>query len=707
MCGTRHGAGRFLRALATLAVAGLAVIPAGAAQAGQTLQVFQARNARLPGPAPQPGEWWFSKWDIRQQVWPLTQGAGVTVAVLDSGVQASVSSLQGAVVPGTVIGGSGNAEQDSDSGPRGHGTQMASLIAGRGGSGIAGIAPKAKILPVELTKELPVDATASTRFKLGRGSLDQLAAGISYSVSHGAQVINISGAAVSIASALGVSCGGDDTLQAAIDNAVAHNVVVVAASGNFSQEVNFPVVPASCPGVLAVGGVDQDGSWDQGADTGLYVAVAAPFNQETQGPDGKLYAPSGTSGAAALVSGEAALIRSRYPKMPWNEVVTRITSQVVDPPGWPVPSAGHGYGIPDIARAVDASRYPGEVVDPVGVSFEYNQLSDTAFGRQESTVTGPERIARAELLGGGALLTGGLVVVIVFGLRARRRRAGIPGAPRFQPGPAGYGVPGYGPAAPAHVSYGPPDSGPGYGPPGYGPAPASPQPYPGRAAARRSVQSRRRSTMVGVICGALAVVAGAILGVTSWGPALGPSVSASVLGGSACVAANSSSGDSGSLKFASPQTVCGLPRDTIASDVRWITTATSDQQRLLEIRNVSGMSGNHVTSRISGVFATPSFIGTYRQIYFSGYTGTFNPQPTLQLLMISDPGPKQVPAGPHGGVAQCYQQEFLMHCAWVTTTTAGEFWFFDGNAPGGASAVIGKNIIANFARIRDVLEVTG
>ncbi|HEX6527645.1 MAG TPA: S8 family serine peptidase, partial [Streptosporangiaceae bacterium] len=106
-------------------------------------------------PIPSKYEWWFTNWDIQQKVWPLTEGGGVTVAVIDSGIQASISDLRGAVLPGGDTTGAGsNGETDFDVVDGGHGTAMAVLIAGQGyGGGIVGIAPQAKLLPVNAVLE--------------------------------------------------------------------------------------------------------------------------------------------------------------------------------------------------------------------------------------------------------------------------------------------------------------------------------------------------------------------------------------------------------------------------------------------------------------------------------------------------------------------------------------------------------------------------
>ena len=170
--------GKSVRAAVSLLMAGLTLLPTTAAQAS-TMQAGYSNPSRY--------EWWFSNWQVQQRVWPLTTGAGVTVAVLDTGVQASVSDLRGVVLPGGDTTGAGsNGESDFDISHDGHGTAMAVLISGQGyGTGIVGIAPAAKILPVHADNAANSSAT-------------WLAAGIRFAVEHGAQVVNMSEGLLSV-----------------------------------------------------------------------------------------------------------------------------------------------------------------------------------------------------------------------------------------------------------------------------------------------------------------------------------------------------------------------------------------------------------------------------------------------------------------------------------------------------------------------------
>ena len=123
-------------------------------------------------------QWYLDTLRI-SQAHKLTKGGGVTVAVIDGGVDATHPDLRGQVLPGHGLGGDAAADGRRDSDDIGHGTAMAGLIAGRGGGEdrLLGIAPAAKILPV----------STGARFEPG-----ELPTAIRWAVAHGADVINLS-----------------------------------------------------------------------------------------------------------------------------------------------------------------------------------------------------------------------------------------------------------------------------------------------------------------------------------------------------------------------------------------------------------------------------------------------------------------------------------------------------------------------------------
>ena len=340
-----------------LAACGLS-LSAGAARAAPA---GRAGSQLTPGPA----EWWFAGWQVQRTVWPLTEGAGVTVAEVGSGVQASLPDLHGVVLPGANLTGSGgNGDTDIQIGEDGHGTAMAVVIAGQGtGTGTVGIAPKARILPVTVGGS-------------GPASVPTAAAGIRCAASHGAQVIDLP---FGIGETSPTGC--DPVLQAAIAYAIGHNVVLVASSGNASLYAG-PAEPASCAGVLAAGGIEPDGSLWPGSTREPYVAVAAPGDHMVYvGRDGRYTTTgAGTSFSAALTAAAAALIRSRYPDMPWYQVDQRLIDTAT-PAGRRVPNTGYGYGIVNLARAVNAQAYPVPAAAPNPVYASFSRWLATAAGR--------------------------------------------------------------------------------------------------------------------------------------------------------------------------------------------------------------------------------------------------------------------------------------------------------------------------------------
>ena len=257
-------------------------------------------------------------------VWGMTEGAGQTVAVLDSGVSAAAPALSGAVLPGLDVGTGRHADTDCT----GHGTFVAGLVAARPwpGSGFAGLAPQAQILPVNV-----VNASGSV-------TSAAVAAGINFAVTRGATVIDVAAA---------TTPGPSPELRAAVANAAARNVVVIApldASGlNGANQVSYP---AAYPGVIAVAAVDSAGAPLAAAGPGAAVDLAAPGSQITSiGPLGPgEIAGDGAALATGYVAGAAALVRGYYPRLSAAQVVHRL-EVTADSPGTALPDPRLGYGI--------------------------------------------------------------------------------------------------------------------------------------------------------------------------------------------------------------------------------------------------------------------------------------------------------------------------------------------------------------------------
>lgn len=401
------------------------------------LPAAPADAAALPKPRLQ--EWWFSAWDIPNKVWPLTQGQGITVAVVDTGVNANLPGLRGVVLPGLNARQNGTGDGRTDTDKYGHGTGMAELIAGQGkDDGMVGVAPAAKILPITADDAPATQATA-----------------IRYAVDHGAQVINIS---LGSADDPGPTCiSYYSALQEAVAYAAEKNVVVVAAAGNEGHTTNQPDAPANCAGVLAVGAIDgKKVAWSH-SEHQPYVAVAAPgVATGSVGKNGKWLLTNGTSNAAALTSGAVALLRAKYPSMPAREVVQKIinTTAEAGPPGHDE-YTGSGVVVPIWALTKD--------VDKAAPNPPYERLDQWLATRAKKSGATPSRSAAqaAKKSGSSSGIVAAIVVVailvvvvgvivLLLALRRRRGAAGVPQRDQFS-APGGYpplpgpGFPGNGP----------------------------------------------------------------------------------------------------------------------------------------------------------------------------------------------------------------------------------------------------------------------
>ncbi|MFE2643647.1 type VII secretion-associated serine protease mycosin [Streptomyces nigra] len=375
-----------------------------------------------------------------QDVWAESQGEGVTVAVVDSGVDAAHPDLAGQVLKGKDFTDGGNAQEDT----MGHGTSMASIIAahghGAGGSsGMMGLAPKAKILPLR-TLQTEKDANHDETW----------AAAVRYAVDQGAKVVNL-------------SFGGDGSRtgsdgRAAIAYAQAHDVIVVASAGNDGSVAVEE--PAALPGVIAVGAIDEKANrWD-GSNTGKGLALMAPgvkvlAADPTGSQDYSL--STGTSDATAYVSAAAALVRSKYPNLSAGQVINRLikTATFAHHKGLKAPDEEYGYGIVRPYSALTMDIPAGSKKNPLG------QLQSSSVSSQSSKGTASSSQAKKKKKKSSSsslVLIGGIAAVVIIGavgfvvFRNRRNGGSGPGGgapsqgPGYQPNP--HAAPGQGPQNP-------------------------------------------------------------------------------------------------------------------------------------------------------------------------------------------------------------------------------------------------------------------
>ncbi|MEV5883354.1 type VII secretion-associated serine protease mycosin [Streptomyces sp. NPDC052020] len=345
-----------------------------------------------------------------QEIWRTTKGAGVTVAVLDTGVEADHPDLAGNVLTGKDMVGFGAREGDRAWAR--HGTAMAGIIAGHGhgpggADGVMGVAPEAKILPVRVILEDSDPSRAKARKTRGNA----LAEGIRWAADHGADVINLS--------------LGDDSASAhpeaaedeAIQYALKKGVVVVASAGNGGEKGDRVSYPAAYPGVIAATAVDRYGTRASFSTRRWYATVSAPgVDIVIADPDHRYYEGWGTSAAAAFVSGAAALLKAAHPGLTPAQVKRLLEDTAGDAPA-DGRDDSRGFGFVDPAAAIEAAgRLKPEGLRPAAYGEEY-------FGPGPDTArSGDATTAWAAPLAGGA--GGVLLVAAVVLWRGRRTRHG-------------------------------------------------------------------------------------------------------------------------------------------------------------------------------------------------------------------------------------------------------------------------------------------
>lgn len=339
------------------------VIVAGALAAVVLLTGAAADSSPSPSPTKskdpvRSSEYWLDEYGITD-AWDTTKGKGATIAVIDTGIAEGPKELDGAVAGGTDVSGSGSSDGRSPVGAldRNHGTLVGSIAAARGtgkGKGFVGVAPQADLLSISVG----FGASAAVPF------VDQVPDAIRWAVDNGADVINMSWTTNTLS--------WDESWDDAFLYAFEHDVVLVVAAGNRGSGTESVGAPATIPGVLVVGGVDRKQKISREASTrGITIGVTAPSEELLGvGPDGTLMEWNGTSGAAPIVAGIAALIRSAHPDLDANDVINRIVKTTTQPDGVSVPDTEYGYGLVDAAKAVDADVAHVEANPLVDVDLE-------------------------------------------------------------------------------------------------------------------------------------------------------------------------------------------------------------------------------------------------------------------------------------------------------------------------------------------------
>ncbi|AUG77468.1 Putative peptidase S08 family protein [Kitasatospora sp. MMS16-BH015] len=427
------------------------------------------------------GQWAITKYDAAGVVWPVSQGEGVTVAVIDTGVQASHQDLTGQVLAGADFSGE---KSDGRVDTAGHGTEIASIIAAHGHgdqAGVTGLAPKAKILPVRVALDGGDD--------IGNFGGTNLAPAIRYAVDHHVQVINMSLASAGLRT--------DPQVRAAVEYALSQDIVVVGGTGNQGDHQAPVTYPAAFPGVVAVGAVDQAGAVWAKSNSGPETTLVAPgvgIYGASNKSDTSYGNGTGTSAATAYVSAIAALIRAKYPQLSAGQVINRMIKTAKMPDGaGAVPNDKYGYGIasPSKALAANPAVDQGPKDNPLAGRAESQGGPEAGTSAAPSGAASSAPAAATPVASGGSSSGGGgvpgyvigaggvVVVLAVVGgvLLARRSRRGVAqpaapqGAPQY-PGQYQQPQPGTAPNPYGQQPYGQPSQ------PGQSSQPGQPGQYP-------------------------------------------------------------------------------------------------------------------------------------------------------------------------------------------------------------------------------------
>ncbi|MFD7905632.1 type VII secretion-associated serine protease mycosin [Kitasatospora sp. NPDC059747] len=289
------------------------------------------------------------------EMWKTSTGQGVTVAVIDGGFKFDHPDLAGQLLPGKDFSGStGGVGTDA----KGHGTQMASIIAGSGkgmeGKGAYGLAPGVKILPLKIDNGEDGGVTS-------RVFLDQIGQAIDYAVDQGVKIINISQGTAAVTAA------PDDTakLTSVLARAAAKGSLVVASVGNSAQDGNLVEYPGGLPYVVGVGAVDKNLTATSESQQGPQVDLVAPGMDIVDACTGATgYCKGhGTSAATALVSASAALVWAVHTDWTANQVLRVLINTAGKPTDGSSRNDSVGYGAvrPRIALATPGDPGPADV----------------------------------------------------------------------------------------------------------------------------------------------------------------------------------------------------------------------------------------------------------------------------------------------------------------------------------------------------------
>ncbi|GGS74103.1 S8 family peptidase [Streptomyces cinerochromogenes] len=344
-----------------------------------------------------------------------SQGEGVTVAVLDSGVVVSHPALKGRVTTGPDYRQDGLKPGDPDWG--GHGTAMA--------SDVLKVAPKARILSIRVTSDKDdKEVTEKELEERRQAGNSPVADGIRYAVDHGADVISMSfGSGDGFASY-------DKEETEAVASALRAGVTLLASAGNSGDELNDSQYPAGYPGVIAVAATQQGGTRAGFSTVHTYNDVAAPGVGIVSAKNTGGYEPvNGTSPACALAAGVVALMYAKNPKLTPDQANDVLIATTHRPAGGG--SALLGYGLINADAAVTAAASP-----PKDTTGAVTYRGKTYLGTPDGTPKTRNAPMEQSLWLTGLVSAGVGVVLLAGGVllaRSGRRRTPVPPPGMAQP----------------------------------------------------------------------------------------------------------------------------------------------------------------------------------------------------------------------------------------------------------------------------------
>ncbi|MGW2839076.1 S8 family serine peptidase [Streptomyces sp. NPDC001493] len=382
---------------------------------------------------------WYLKAMQAEEMWKVSTGKGVTVAVIDTGVNPDTPSLRGQVLKGW---DATEADGDENDDYTGHGTSMAELIAGTGeGGGLQGLAPDAKIIPYRVSD---TDFQHRNKHFNPRDTADAIKA-----------------AADSDARIISMSFGGEfaiDSEEDAAKYALSKGKLFFASVGNSGDKSNYVSYPGAYLEVIGVSSAGPDGTVAKTSEHGDYVDLASPGTDVPVWCDETFQSyctVTGTSQATAIASASAALVWSAHPDWTANQVLRVL----FDTAGrdWADDKVstylGHGLirpsmnllkhkgdpGDPDVSPlTLEKTSAAGSTASPApsGSSSSSAAPSASASGSsqppQDKTGDTPPVAGSSEPEGGGSnlgLIACAVVVVVVLGggvfYFLRRRRGAV------------------------------------------------------------------------------------------------------------------------------------------------------------------------------------------------------------------------------------------------------------------------------------------